>query len=148
MSDHDDFLDEYIEYRIFEESMKESGGKRVFSVRAEVISKGQHRPFLTRVRTALRHILRVQRVPSQASLLTPQRAKRNPQLFSQPQRKQRIKATPQNPNRAIPRMNSALKIMLTQMISTMITMMISMITRTQRIIITSTRINKFFLRSS
>ena len=28
MSDHDDFLDEYIEYRIFEESMKESGGKR------------------------------------------------------------------------------------------------------------------------
>ena len=28
MSDHDDFVDEYIEYRIFEESMKESGGKR------------------------------------------------------------------------------------------------------------------------
>ena len=27
MSNHDDFLDEYIEYRIFEESMKESGNK-------------------------------------------------------------------------------------------------------------------------
>ena len=27
MSNHDDFLDEYIEYRIFEESMKESGDK-------------------------------------------------------------------------------------------------------------------------
>lgn len=27
MSDHDDFLDEYIEYRIFEESMKESSSK-------------------------------------------------------------------------------------------------------------------------
>ena len=28
MSDHDDFLDEYIEYRIFEESMKESCGNK------------------------------------------------------------------------------------------------------------------------
>lgn len=28
MSDHDDFVDEYIEYRIFEESMKGSGGGR------------------------------------------------------------------------------------------------------------------------
>ena len=109
----------------------------MFSVRAEVISKGQHRPFLTRVRTALRHILRAQRVPTQASLLTPQRAKRNPQLFSRLQRKQRIKATPQNPNRAILRINSALKIMLTQMISTMITMMISMIMRTPRTISTT-----------
>ena len=27
MSNHDDFLDEYIEYRIFEESMNESGDK-------------------------------------------------------------------------------------------------------------------------
>lgn len=26
MSNHDDFVDEYIEYRIFEESMKKSGG--------------------------------------------------------------------------------------------------------------------------
>ncbi|WP_407386488.1 hypothetical protein [Ruminococcus sp.] len=26
MSKHDDFLDDYIEYRIFEESMKRSGG--------------------------------------------------------------------------------------------------------------------------
>ena len=26
MSNHDDFVDEYIEYRIFEESMKGSGG--------------------------------------------------------------------------------------------------------------------------
>lgn len=28
MSDHDDFLDEDIEYRIFEESIKESGGNK------------------------------------------------------------------------------------------------------------------------
>lgn len=28
MSDHDGFLDEYIEYRIFEESMKESGNSK------------------------------------------------------------------------------------------------------------------------
>lgn len=27
MSNHDDFVDDYIEYRIFEESMKRSGGK-------------------------------------------------------------------------------------------------------------------------
>lgn len=66
----------------------------------------------------------------------------DPQLFSQPQRKQRIKATPQNPNRAIPRINSALKIMLTRMISTMITMMISMITRTRRIITMSIMIEE------
>ena len=26
MSNHDDFVDDYIEYRIFEESMKRSGG--------------------------------------------------------------------------------------------------------------------------
>ena len=28
MSNHDDFIDEYIEYRIFEESMKRSGGSK------------------------------------------------------------------------------------------------------------------------
>ena len=28
MADHDDFVDDYIEYRIFEESMKGSGGRK------------------------------------------------------------------------------------------------------------------------
>lgn len=112
----------------------------MFSVRAEVTSKSHHRPFLTRVRTVPRHILRPQRVPPQASLLTPQRAKQNPQLFSRLQRKQRIKAIHQNQSQAKQRMNSAQRNMPTRTISITTTMMIFTITRTRRIIGRSIRI--------
>ena len=136
MSNHDDFIDEYIEYRMFEESMKQYCCP--YSVRAVTTTVDHtHSPL---VHTALLHLVQAVTNPIPAVHQTRIKVKRPRPMFSPQQRNQRTNPTHQN--RAKLRMNTVPRIMSMLMISTTTITMISTIMRMRRIIITSTRIKE------